>query len=234
MAAVLTNEQDALLQFDLTGLPANIHATSATLKIYSEINLNQPEGVFDIYADLITSTWNENTVTWNSNVQHITRSDPESPYATGWMSLNVTNIVNAWLSGAYTNNGLLLRSGGSLRDFSAIPSQKLARLEIAYVSNPPPCTPVTSVTLSGPTSGLTNTSYAFTAGPTRGATTPITLYLVGDRVRPPNPRHEQPSRIHGAATGSKTVTVTAQNACGSATRSKTSSSPIRPRDVRFP
>jgi hypothetical protein len=78
----------------------------------------------------------------------------------------------------------------------------------------PGCTtPLTGVTISGPTIGITNTTYTFTASPQPvGATTPVTYHWS------PEPDSGQGTSSAGyawASDGVKTITLNAQN-CGGA------------------
>lgn len=228
-----------LLKFDLSDLPANIQVTSAKLWLYSEINNapEPPEAPNDIYPYLVLSTWNESTVTWNSNVQAVYRDDGPLVYQIGWIEANVTNIVSDWVDGTYINNGIELRlgdGGTTSRDFFAIPAQNRAYLTIEYTDAPPPCTPISSVSLSGPTSGLTDTSYTFTAGITPpDATTPITYTFSATDFGPSTGSNNSIS-FSWSTPGTKTVSVEAENCGGTQSNSLQIVIEEPPPDCDFP
>jgi hypothetical protein len=58
----------------------------------------------------ITADWVENTVTWNSFGEQYDATVENSfvPNAVGFYSINVTSLVQGWISGTYPNYGLLL------------------------------------------------------------------------------------------------------------------------------
>ncbi|RLC94218.1 MAG: hypothetical protein DRI77_11145, partial [Chloroflexi bacterium] len=87
-----------------------------------------------------------------------------SGYSIGWMSWDVTNIVQGWASGVLLNHGILLRPGSGeygAADFFTRDSSAVPRLTIYYESAP--CEPATDASISGPTQGITDTTYTFAA-----------------------------------------------------------------------
>jgi hypothetical protein len=222
----VANGNYTLIKFDLSDLPPNIAATSAKLWLYSEINRGEeeldlgPEGTNDIYPYLITSPWSEMAVTWNSNVQAVYRSDPFRTYTTGWIDVDVTNVVSDWLSGAYVNHGIQLRlgaGGNALWDFFTRSGQKGPRLEITFENAPPPCTPLVSTNLAGPTSGLTNTTYQFTASITPPDATPPLTYTFSATGQSSSSGSANSVQYAWSTPGTKTVSVSVENCGGTVT-----------------
>ncbi len=175
-------EWHTFLGFDISDLPADSVVLSATLEMYNEINRTraaaQPQA-FGIQPEAINSTWNENSVTWNSLIPSTSLGDPAgAPVYNGWTVLDVTNIVEAWATGARVNYGIALlptTTDTGWLEFYALPSPKAARLRVYYEPAPPPCYPATGVSISGPTQGLTDTLYSFSASVTPPtATAPFT------------------------------------------------------------
>jgi hypothetical protein len=213
----------ALLKFDTSSLPSSLVVISASLELYSEINLlNAPEAATDIYADAVIGPWDETTVTWNSKPLTQTMGDPASAYAIGWMRWDVSNIVRGWYSGTISNHGIQLRpdpAHTTNRNFSALPSPKAARLTIAYHT----CVaPLTNVTISGATSGVTGTQYTFTARPSPSKpTAPITYtwratgLICGGIHQDPCPTSAT-FPFTFTTVGTKFITLTAKN-CGGTT-----------------
>ncbi len=119
-----SSESDAevrtLLQFDLSGLPANAHVQTARL----ELQL-QSHGTTDtVTAHALIRDWTESSATWDKR-NWISRwdtpggdFDPDSAGSllangTGPKSMHITAVAQQWVSGARPNYGLLLRSSPS-------------------------------------------------------------------------------------------------------------------------
>ena len=134
--------------------------------------------------------------------------------------LDVTKIAQAWQTGLVINNGILLRNNMQppiMASSRATYNTHKPRLTMVYHT----CAkPVTGVSVSGPTLGVTNTGYTFNSllSPL-DATTPITYrwtatnYTCGAK---PNPAC--PTGASGTFTwtvlGVQTVTLTAKNCSG--------------------
>ncbi|MBI5566132.1 MAG: DNRLRE domain-containing protein, partial [Chloroflexi bacterium] len=218
------NARNTLLKFDTSSLPSSVVVISASLELYSEINLlNAPEAVTDIWADAVISTWNENTVNWTTRPVTQAMGDLPKAYATGWLRWDVSNLVRGWYSGTIENYGIQLRldpTGTGTYSFYALPANSSARLVIAYHTC---AAPLTGVSINGATTGVTGTQYTFSPVPVPvNATTPITYtWRTTDLICGGS---HQPACPTGATfpftfttTGAKTITVTAQNCGGSAT-----------------
>ncbi len=86
-------------------LPAGATLESAKMYIYVPLENNQ---TVDIHR--ITSPWDEATVTWNdfggAYDATIFASFDNNTY--GWISVDITSLVHAWLNGVYPNYGLLM------------------------------------------------------------------------------------------------------------------------------
>lgn len=89
-----------------TTIPADAVVDSVWLQLYPASAANP----FSLH--LVTADWDESSVTWNS----LGDSFIDSPTAsgaiadTGWVSVDVTDVVNAWLNGGSANYGLVIRS----------------------------------------------------------------------------------------------------------------------------
>ena len=105
-----TADRNAYIQFSLTPLPAGLTSSNvaiATMKLF--VNIVTTTGTFDVH--LVTSAWNEKTITYNTaptlgalvaSAVPITASS-----AGGYVVINVNSAVRAWLSGT-SNFGLAL------------------------------------------------------------------------------------------------------------------------------
>jgi hypothetical protein len=109
------------IQFSLAGIPANASVQKATLQLY--VNQVLGPGSFDVYQ--LNSEWNQSTLTF-SNAPILGASAtgnqpvaiPASAYQ--FVLIDVTPLVQDWVSGAIPNNGLALAmttsTGGVLFD----------------------------------------------------------------------------------------------------------------------
>lgn len=101
----------ALIQFDVSSIPAGSTVTNAVLRLYIGFTTN-PGITAYITPYLVTGTWDENTVTWNTApaVDTSVFGTISAVTGTGWYEWNITNIVNGWVNGIYANNGVMLRT----------------------------------------------------------------------------------------------------------------------------
>lgn len=207
-----------LLWFDTSNLPDDIVVTSATLEAYSVINLTMgaadPQAVTaaDFRPEAILSDWAETSVTWNTRPAVSHQGDPASEYQDGWTTWDVTHIVEGWVSGALVNHGVQLSPGAGTGFYYwfARPAQNLPRLTIAY--EPIPCTPVTGASISGPSEGLIDTSYEFSANVTPvDASTPLTY--TWEATDHAGTQDTSTGVFSWDTPGTKTVTLTVEN-CG--------------------
>jgi hypothetical protein len=118
-----------LLQFDLSSIPARARISSAKLSVYETITL-RGSGV--VGAHLLTTPWAEgggqngcvgSGATWTQtglgNAWAAAGGDFTGPDqssvskavgdAPGWDSFDVTPFAQGWVSGAYANDGVLLK-----------------------------------------------------------------------------------------------------------------------------
>jgi hypothetical protein len=99
----------SLLKFDLGLIPNNVVINSATLNLRQTASpsANKP---FSIHA--VTQSW-DNTATWNAQPTFSTtyKVDVTNPPAgLDAYTFDITNIVQAWVDGAITNHGIMLKS----------------------------------------------------------------------------------------------------------------------------
>ena len=105
-----------MVQWDLSSIPSNAIINNATASMY-QTAVTPPGDTLAVQGQYITAPWNESTVTWN-NANYlggdITQvGDIDS--VLGWKSVNVTEIVRTWHSGARPNYGTILTADE--RDF---------------------------------------------------------------------------------------------------------------------
>ena len=103
----------ALLQFDLSSLPApgpGVQAVHATLTFF----VNQVTAPSQVMWAPVLGAWSEGTVTYQTapaigSVMGETAVNVET--ASQFVSIDVSQVVNSWLSGALANNGIALQAG---------------------------------------------------------------------------------------------------------------------------
>jgi hypothetical protein len=130
----------ALLQFNLNTLPADAVITNASLKLYSDGHSGTED--FMIASCQVTEDWEEN-VYWTimpdySIFPESTITVPISQF--GWLSWDITSLVQGWANGSIANYGVMLKETGetvysSIYCFSSDYSYNITRrpkLEISY------------------------------------------------------------------------------------------------------
>jgi hypothetical protein len=112
-ALIVTNGANTYIKFDLANLGqvTGNNVSKATLVLYTDSVL--ASGTMDVYQ--VNGAWSERTITWNNapalGNQILSAVAVTKP---GYLSLDVTSTVQAWLNGTLTNYGIaLVPSSGS-------------------------------------------------------------------------------------------------------------------------
>jgi hypothetical protein len=157
----------------------------------------------------VTGSWNESSLTWNNrpNYAEVVGSITTTYNQTGWLSFNLTNLVNAWANGSQPNFGLAAvgpeGESGIYRVFASSETTNSPKLQISYLPAPPPVLDVspgalsarvksgqgpfvTSVQISNVTLGSLNWTATkvgsvpwLSLGASGGSVTPTTPYNLG-------------------------------------------------------
>jgi hypothetical protein len=108
-------DRRGMLRFDLSSIPPNATITSATLYLYERDNKSGQT----TYLYRVTSSWNESTVTWQSwlspggdfdnSVAHFAYLPDQKNCM---LTMDITMLVQAWVTGTYDNYGVMLYSIG--------------------------------------------------------------------------------------------------------------------------
>lgn len=104
-------EKRGLIKFpDLSRIPSGAYIKEAKLYLYGE-NHNPCRMSNDAYLQRITSNWDPETVTWNTKPYSTSSQQIEIPRLENneRYCANVINLVRGWVSGKYSNYGLMLR-----------------------------------------------------------------------------------------------------------------------------
>jgi len=103
-----------LIDFDLSSLPANALVTSAVLTLYfnpDAPSLYQNQGANAMWIQRVTSTWNENAVTWNTMPTVTTTnrvSVPASTSVTQNYTIGITQLIKDIRANPTTSYGLMM------------------------------------------------------------------------------------------------------------------------------
>ncbi len=110
----LTNDilSRSLLKFDLTTIPLGSSIISAVLTLYLNLDYSGTGTAVSITPYAVVNGWNEATVTWNNQpaINNGITGSTVNATVSGLYSWDVLNIVNAWVGGSLTNNGLELKT----------------------------------------------------------------------------------------------------------------------------
>ncbi len=143
-----------LMQFDLGSVPVGAKITSAILQVEAtgKTGTAVETSVIDVYE--VTEAWDDNTATWlfpwsgEPGAPDTSPSSPPSLEASGvgGHSWDVTALVQDWVSGTKTNNGLMLAGVDT------------GTVVFDYASSESATPPQLIVTYSGGTATVTNTA----------------------------------------------------------------------------
>ncbi len=137
-------EQRSLIQFDLSSIPSGAIIQDAEMKL--TYATTQENISFNIYR--LTSSWSENTITWNSTYSYYSTSYGSQ---TAWhfnpeVYVPLDAVVTDWIENGYDNYGVLLKwkLGSGNCNFeskeSASTSGEEPSLEVTYTISPPDIT----------------------------------------------------------------------------------------------
>lgn len=200
-----------LIRFDLSAIPAGATISSATLQMYTMINLAAaaPDSAYQVFPHRVVGgvagAWIETGVTWNSKPSTYAADDAATTVNTnnGWHNIIVTNAMRQWVENGATNAGLTLRGDGSSTWWTVFLSRENGvtyrpRLVISY-SPPGTATPTRTPTL---TSTFTPTPTATkTATPTVTRTPTATKTATPTATRTPTKTPTPPSGVVGSCPG---------------------------------
>ena len=117
-AVVVQQGATSYIKFSLATVPSSVTVNKATLRLF--VDNVTTNGSFDVYQ--VTGTWNESTLTYSNAPPLGTSATGGHPVSITSASMNqflvidITALVQGWLNGTITNNGLALAlttSGGA-------------------------------------------------------------------------------------------------------------------------
>lgn len=140
----VSSTRETLVQFDLSGIPQGAQITTAYLRLYSNFNRSfRKDTATKAYT--VMGTWSEST-TWNTQPPRASTYEASiAVTGTGqYFQWDITKLVQDWVNGVETNNGVMIRSegGGSLYFNSSKSSSNKPILHVTHTQNNPQPTPV--------------------------------------------------------------------------------------------
>jgi hypothetical protein len=107
------------IRFNLSGLPAGATVTTATVRLF--VDTVSQAGSFDVYE--IDQPWSENSLSFNTAPSLGVSASGGKPVTVSKSSLNqfvlvdITPLVQGWLTGTVPNNGLAIAVAGGAGSF---------------------------------------------------------------------------------------------------------------------
>jgi uncharacterized protein (DUF2345 family) len=98
-----TGQRQSLIRFDLSAIPSSATITSATLTLSVLLDPGAP-----VRIHRATVPWSEATVTWASFEEAFAPTVEATLPGTSTPSASLTALVQAWVSGSFANDGILL------------------------------------------------------------------------------------------------------------------------------
>jgi len=142
------------IRFDLSGLSTDSTVISATLRLYHAGGADYPGRKRDTTFYRVTGNWDETSITWNNRPGY---AESLGSVATtynfqGWVELDMTAQVAAWVAGTQPNYGVVgigpEGTPGIYRVFASGETAYSPELRIRYLPAPPPVLDVWPGTLS--------------------------------------------------------------------------------------
>lgn len=101
-----SNNSDIYIKADLGSIPSGSIVESAVLTVYVYNTFEYGNA----WAYRVTEDWQENTITWNNKPADTGTKFGEMLISSGYQTLDITNLVQDWVNGTYSNYGLVLKS----------------------------------------------------------------------------------------------------------------------------
>lgn len=101
----------AYIEFDLSSVPENARVTDTDLILYH----SSTSGTTDFYvgAYKVTESWEESTITYSSQPSYSSEAEYSTNVTAGnteWENWDIDALVQSWLDGTFTNNGVVLKA----------------------------------------------------------------------------------------------------------------------------
>ncbi len=122
-----------VFRFNTATIAAGTLLTSAKLRLYVTGMSARSGGTMRLKVHELTRAWTESAVTWNRRIAGIDWSSPGGDYQgsdaarldlpasfnSGWIEFDIKALAQAWVDGAITNNGVIVRGNDPDRFYVA-------------------------------------------------------------------------------------------------------------------
>ena len=147
----------SLIQFNLSGVPANVSLQKASLRLY--VDAVETPGAFDVFP--VTAAWSENLVSFQNAPALGASATGGHPVPVARTSQNnfvlvdITALVQEWINGETPNDGIALALSGTTGSFSfdskeSVLTSHEPELELVLNTTPGPQGPQGIQGIAGP------------------------------------------------------------------------------------
>ena len=103
-----TDNFRTLYLFDLSSIPPNANITRAELRlrVTGEDDSGDPVNIYRV-----TDSWDESTASWNNTGNDYDATTVHASFVpddTGWVRVDISSLVQAWVCNEFANDGLML------------------------------------------------------------------------------------------------------------------------------
>jgi len=101
----------AFIEFDLSSVPVNARITDTDLMLYHCDTSGTTN--FSVGAYKVTESWEEDTITYLSQPSYSSEAEYSTNVTAGnteWENWDIDALVQSWLDGTFTNNGVVLKA----------------------------------------------------------------------------------------------------------------------------
>jgi len=109
----------SFIKFDLNQLvpPITISSAILSLWVYGDSITTLPNTLVEIYR--LTQDFNQQAITWNNQPASsatLIASNTIVPGFTGWVTFDITTLVQGWVSGTFANSGIFVKGNELTND----------------------------------------------------------------------------------------------------------------------
>lgn len=100
----------AKIGYDFSQIPTEAKINSATFSMYHYTAWSRGKTVLGLYQ--VDQAWDQNRMSWNyqTGFSHTFIEYKDANASAGWVSWNVTDVVNSWVQGIASNNGFVIKA----------------------------------------------------------------------------------------------------------------------------
>jgi flagellar basal body-associated protein FliL len=124
-----------LIKFDISGIPESVDINTATLKLFATNYGTDGDSPSDLKIDRNIQDWSEGSVLWASKPSSVYLNEKSDiGGAIEWVSFDVKETVESWVSGEHSNYGFKLRPGDDDFDVKFSSSERSSNAPVLLVN----------------------------------------------------------------------------------------------------